>query len=72
MKFSKRIHVNVNERKHFPKRIPHVNKYLTKSLTDMIRTFSNNYEGFKLVNYIYNDEIFLLKCALQNCLLNVS
>ena len=74
MKFSKHIHVNVNKRKHFPKRIAHVtcNKYLTKSHMDTIRTFSNNYDGFKLVNYIYNNEIFLLKCALQSCLLNVS
>ena len=32
----------------------------------MIRTFSNNYDGFKLLNYIYDDEIFLLKCAVQN------
>ena len=72
MKFSKRIHVNVNKRKHFPKRIPHVNRSLTKSHMDMIQTFSNNYDGFKLVNYIYNNEIFLLKCALQSCLLNVS
>ena len=71
-KFSKRIHVNVNKRKHFPKRIPHVNRSLTKSHMDMTRTFSNNYDGFKLVNYIYNNEIFLLKCALQSCLLNVS
>ena len=66
------FHVNVNKRKHFPKRIPHVNRYLTKSHMDMIRTLSNNYDGFKLANYIYNNEIFLLKCALQNCLLNVS
>ena len=66
------FHVNVNKRKHFPKRIPHVNRSLTKSHMDMTRTFSNNYDGFKLVNYIYNNEIFLLKCALQSCLLNVS
>ena len=39
---------------------------------DMIRTFnnkqSNNYDGFKLVKYIYDNEIFLLSCAVQNCL----
>ena len=46
-------------------------KYLTKSHMDMIRTFSNqlsnNYDGFKLVKYIYDKEIFLLSCAVQNC-----
>ena len=47
-------------------------KYLTKSHMDMIRTFnnkqSNNYDGFKLVKYIYDNEIFLLSCAVQTCL----
>ena len=47
-------------------------KYLTKSHVDMILAFSsqlsNNYDGFKLVKYIYDDEIFLLQCAVQNCL----
>ena len=46
-------------------------KYLTTCHMDMIRTFSNlsnNYDGFKLVKYIYDNEIFLLKCAVQNCL----
>ena len=47
-------------------------KYLTKSHVDMILAFSNqlnnNYDGFKLVKYIYDNEIFLLQCAVQNCL----
>ena len=47
-------------------------KYLTKSHMNMIRTFnnkqSNNYDGFKLVKYIYDNGIFLLSCAVQNCL----
>ena len=47
-------------------------EYLTKSHMDMIRTFnnkqSNNYDGFKLVKYIYDNEIFLLQCAVQSCL----